>query len=47
MIYKRMDLHLFHHGDYLGSYQSAEQGDYTRLIYHYSLTYPNPNLRLI
>jgi hypothetical protein len=31
-IRKRMDLHLFHHGDSLGSYQSAEQGDYKRLI---------------
>jgi hypothetical protein len=32
-IRKRTDLHLFHHGDSLGSYQSAEQGDYMRLIY--------------
>jgi hypothetical protein len=30
----------------LGFYQSAEQGDYTRLIYLYLLTYLNPNLRL-
>jgi hypothetical protein len=28
--------------DSLGSCQSAEQGDYKRLIYLYSLTYPNP-----
>jgi hypothetical protein len=26
-IRKRTDLHLFHHGDSLGSYQSEEQGD--------------------
>jgi hypothetical protein len=31
-IQKRTDLHLFHHGDSLCSYQSAEQGDYKRLI---------------
>jgi hypothetical protein len=46
MIRKRTDLHLFHHGDSLGSYQSAEQGDHTHLIYLYLLTYPNPNLQL-
>jgi hypothetical protein len=45
-ISKRTDLHFFHHGDFLGSYQPAEQGDYTRLIWLYLLTYPNPNLRL-
>jgi hypothetical protein len=32
--------------DSLGSCQSAEQGDYKRLIYLHSLTYPNPNLWL-
>jgi hypothetical protein len=31
-IRKHTDLHLFHHGDSLGSYQSTEQGDYKRLI---------------
>jgi hypothetical protein len=32
MIRKRVDLRLFHHGDSLGSCQSAEQGDYKHLI---------------
>jgi hypothetical protein len=32
--------------DSLGSCQSAEQGNYKRLIYLYLLTYPNPNLQL-
>jgi hypothetical protein len=32
--------------DSLGSCQSAEQGDYKRLIYLYLLNYPNHNLRL-
>jgi hypothetical protein len=32
LICKRTDLHLFHHGDSLGSCQSVKQGDYKRLI---------------
>jgi hypothetical protein len=39
--------YIFHHGDFLGSYQSAKHGDYTCLIYHYLLTYPNRSLRLM